>query len=45
MDRSRLFLKLKKGDDILDTVKKAAVNADGKLDDFLGQFEKSLSEL
>lgn len=45
MDRSRLFLKLKKGDDILDVMKKAAGNADGKLDEFLGQFEKSLSEL
>ena len=45
MDRSRLFLKLKKGDDILDTVTKAAGHADGRLDEFLGQFEKSLSEL
>lgn len=45
MDRSRLFLKLKKGDDILEVMKKAAVNADTKLDEFLGQFEKSLSEL
>jgi DNA-directed RNA polymerase subunit L len=45
MDRSRLFLKLKKGDDILEVMKKAASNADTKLDEFLGQFEKSLSEL
>ena len=45
MDRSRLFLKLKKGDDLLGVIKKATVNADGKLDDFLVQFEKSLSEL
>jgi DNA-directed RNA polymerase subunit L len=45
MDRSRLFLKLKKGDDLLGVIKKAASNADGKLDDFLVQFEKSLSEL
>ena len=45
MDRSRLFLKLKKDDDVLGVLKKAASNADGKLDDFLVQFEKSLSEL
>ena len=44
MDRSRLFIKLKRGDDVLGAMKKAAVNADGKLDEFLGQFEKSLSE-
>ncbi|HHL41429.1 DNA-directed RNA polymerase subunit L [Candidatus Bathyarchaeota archaeon] len=44
MDRSRLFLKLKKGDDVLEVVKKASENADGKLDEFLGEFEKSLSE-
>jgi DNA-directed RNA polymerase subunit L len=45
MDRSRLFLKLKKGDDLLDTIKKASDHADGRLDEFLGEFEKSLSEL
>jgi len=45
MDRSRLFLKLKKGDDLLGVIKKAVSNADGELDDFLVQFEKSLSEL
>ena len=44
MDRSRLFLKLKKGDNVLETIKKASLNADGKLDEFLGEFEKSLSE-
>ena len=44
MDRSRLFLKLKKGDNVLEVVKKASENADGKLDEFLGEFEKSLSE-
>jgi len=44
MDRSRLFVKLKKGDNVLETVKKASENADGKLDEFLGEFEKSLSE-
>lgn len=45
MDRSRLFIKLKRGDDVLGVMKKAAANADGKLDEFLGKFEKSLSEL
>ena len=45
MDRSRLFIKLKRGDDVLGVIKKATENADGKLDEFLGQFEKSLSEL
>jgi DNA-directed RNA polymerase subunit L len=45
MDRSRLFVRLKKGDDFLGVIKKAAENADAKLDDFLSQFEKSLSEL
>ena len=45
MDRSRLFIKLKRGDDLLGVIKKATENADGKLDEFLDQFEKSLSEL
>jgi len=45
MDRSRLFIKLKRGDDVLGVMKKAAASADGKLDEFLGKFEKSLSEL
>ena len=45
MDRSRLFIKLKRGDDVLGVMKKAAIKADGKLDEFLGKFEKSLSEL
>jgi hypothetical protein len=44
MDRSRLFIKLKRGDDVLGIMKKAAEDADGKLDEFLGKFEKSLSE-
>jgi DNA-directed RNA polymerase subunit L len=44
MDRSRLFIKLRKGDDMLDVLKRAADRADGKLDDFLEKFEKSLSE-
>jgi DNA-directed RNA polymerase subunit L len=45
MDRSRLFIRLKRGDNVLGAVKKAAENANGKLDEFLGQFEKSLSKL
>lgn len=45
MDRSRLFVKLKRGDDVLGVMKKAVANADGKLDEFLDKFEKSLSEL
>jgi DNA-directed RNA polymerase subunit L len=44
MNRSKLFIKLKNGDDVLGAVKKAAGNAEGKLDDFLSQFEKSLSK-
>ncbi|MBT5641759.1 DNA-directed RNA polymerase subunit L [Candidatus Bathyarchaeota archaeon] len=45
MDRSKLFITLKRGNKMLDTLKKAAKNADGKLDEFLEGFEKSLSEL
>lgn len=44
MDRSRLFIKLNKGDDVLGTLKKAAENADTKLNEFVDKFEKSLSE-
>jgi DNA-directed RNA polymerase subunit L len=44
MDRSRLFVKLKKGDNVLEAIKKACENGDGKLDEFLREFEKSLSE-
>ncbi len=45
MDRSKLFITLKRGNKMLDALKKAAKNADGKLDEFLEGFEKSLSEL
>jgi DNA-directed RNA polymerase subunit L len=45
MDRSKLFIKLRKGDDMLDALRRAALNADGELDEFLGSFEKSLSEI
>ena len=44
MDRSKLFIHLNRGDDVLGALKRAAKNADGKLDEFLGNFEKSLSE-
>ena len=45
MDRSKLFITLKRGDRVLEALKKAASNADGRLDDFLDGFEKSLSNL
>ncbi len=45
MDRSKLFITLKRGNKMLDALKKAAEKADGKLDEFLEGFEKSLSEL
>ncbi len=44
MDRSKLFIRLRQGEDHLDAVKKAAERADGKLDEFLEEFEKSLAE-
>jgi DNA-directed RNA polymerase subunit L len=44
MDRSKLFVRLKEGEDHLDAVKRAVKRADGKLDEFLGAFEKSLVE-
>ncbi len=44
MDRSKLFIRLKKGEKHLDAVKSAVERADGKLDEFLGEFEKSLAE-
>ena len=44
MDRSKLFIRLRRGERHLDTIKKAVANADGKLDEFLDGFEKSLAE-
>ncbi|MCK4400550.1 DNA-directed RNA polymerase subunit L [Candidatus Bathyarchaeota archaeon] len=44
MDRSNLFIRLRRGERHLDTIKKAVANADGKLDEFLADFEKSLAE-
>ncbi len=44
MDRSMLFIRLKRGQRHLDAVRKAVVKADGKLDEFLAEFEKSLAE-
>ena len=43
MDRSKLFIRLKRGKRHLDAVKKAVERADGKLDEFLEEFEKSLA--
>lgn len=45
MDRSKLFITLKRGNKMTDALKRAAENADGRLDEFLEGFEKSLSEL
>jgi len=44
MDRSKLFIRLRRGERHLDTIKKAVANTDGKLDEFLADFEKSLAE-
>jgi len=44
MDRSKLIIRLKRGERHLDTIKKAVAKADGKLDEFLDEFEKSLAE-
>jgi DNA-directed RNA polymerase subunit L len=44
MDRSKMFIKLKKGDKHLDAMRRAAAAADGKLDEFLAEFEASLRE-
>jgi len=44
MDRSKLFIRLRKGEEHLDAVKRAVERADGKLDEFLEMFEKSLAE-
>jgi len=44
MDRSKLFIRLRKGEEHIDAVKRALERADGKLDEFLEEFEKSLAE-
>jgi len=44
MDRSKFFIRLRKGDNVLEVLKDAADRAEGKLDEFLTLFEKSLSE-
>jgi DNA-directed RNA polymerase subunit L len=44
MDRAKLFIKMRKGDAQLETVRRAAEAADGKLDEFLAGFEASLKE-
>lgn len=42
MDRSMLFIRLKKENNHLENLKKASLNAKSKLDDFLEVFEKSI---
>jgi DNA-directed RNA polymerase subunit L len=44
MDRAKLFVKLRQGEAHLDVVKRAASRADGKLDEFLKEFDRSLRE-
>jgi DNA-directed RNA polymerase subunit L len=44
MDRAKLFVKLKKGEVHLEVLKRAADKANGKLDAFLEEFDKSLHE-
>jgi DNA-directed RNA polymerase subunit L len=44
MDRSNLFIRLKDGGNHLEILKKAADRANGKLDEFLAEFEKSLQD-
>lgn len=44
MDRSKLIIRLKRGESHLDTIRKAVAKADGKLDELLDEFEKSLAE-
>ena len=44
MDKSKLFIRLKKGENHLEVLKKAALRANGKLDEFLSAFEKSLQD-
>lgn len=44
MDRSKLFIRLKKGENHLEVLEKAADRANGALDEFLSGFEKSLQE-
>jgi len=44
MDRAKLFVKLRRGEGHLDAVRRAAVAAGGKLDEFLAGFEASLRD-
>jgi DNA-directed RNA polymerase subunit L len=44
MDRAKLFVKLKEGEAHLDVVKRAAGRAEGKLDEFVKEFDKSLHD-
>jgi DNA-directed RNA polymerase subunit L len=44
MDRSKLFIKLRKGEGHLEALRRAAEAAGGRLDEFLAGFEESLRE-
>jgi len=45
MDRSRLFIKMKKGKKTQEALKKAADNAEKKMNKFLEDFRESLADL
>lgn len=45
MDRSKLFINLKEGEDHEEAIKRAGENAKAKLDEFLAKFERSLADL
>ena len=44
MDRSRLFIQLKKKENPLKVIKRASMKANGKLDEFLELFDKSVQD-
>lgn len=44
MDRSKLFIQLKKKENSLDVIKRASKKANGKLDEFLDLFKKSVQD-
>jgi DNA-directed RNA polymerase subunit L len=44
MDRSKLFIQLKKKENPLEVIKRASMKANGKLDEFLEVFNKSVQD-
>ena len=44
MDRSRLFIQLKKKENPLEVIKRASMKVNGKLDEFLELFDKSVQD-